>query len=76
MIKNEEQLKLLAISDSGKVLIDFLDDQIKQMTDITQIKTYEELIGKQQAMKILKELFNFLEKSRVKPDQPIKTDYK
>jgi len=76
MINQPEQLKLLANSDNGKILLEFLDDQIKQMTDITRIKTYEELMGKQEAVKILKELFSFLEKSRVKPDQPIKTDYK
>ena len=73
---NFDQLKQLAQSDSGVVLIEWLDTQIKEMSDITKIKEYDELLGKQEAVKILKELFSFLNKSRVKPDKLTRTDYK
>ena len=75
MIKDSEELKKLAISDFGKFLLGFLDDQIKQMTDISQIKTYEELMGKQEAVKILKELFGFLEKARERQPDFQRTNY-
>jgi hypothetical protein len=75
MINQQEQLKNLAKSDNGKVLIDWLEDQIKQMTDITAIKTYEELLGKQESVKVLKELFSFLVKAREVPKEVIKTSY-
>jgi len=76
MIKQEEKLKQLAESDFGLVLIEFLDDQIEQMGDISKIKTFEELVGKQEAVKILKELFGFLEKVREKRPTIQRTDYK
>ena len=76
MINQPNELKLLANSDSGKVLIEFLDDQIKQMTDITKMKTWEEVLGKQEAVKILKELFSFLERAREKQPNTRRTDYK
>ena len=75
MINQTEALKLLAQSDNGKVLMDFLDDQIKQMTDISDIKTYEELLGKQEAVKILRDLFSFLVKARANEPTPVKTNY-
>jgi hypothetical protein len=76
MINQPNELKLLANSDSGKVLIEFLDDQIKQMTDITKMKTWEEVLGKQEAVRILKELFSFLERAREKQPNTQRTDYK
>lgn len=72
---NHELLKQLAQSDHGKILMNFLDEKIKEMTDITKIKTYEEMMGKQEAVKILKELFSFLEKGREKKPEIQKTNY-
>ena len=72
---NREQLKELAVSDLGKVLMDYLAEKIKEMTDITKIKEYDELLGKQEAVKILKELFSFLERAREKQPDTKKTDY-
>jgi len=74
MIKQEE-LKQLATSDLGRVLVEWLDDQIVQMADITKIKTFEEMVGKQEAVKILKELFGFLEKARERQPDFQRTNY-
>ena len=73
---NDKELRQLANSDLGKVLVDYLDEKIKDMSDVSKIKTYDELLGKQEAIKILKDLFSFLEKAR--EPQPVieKTDYK
>lgn len=72
---NKQQLDQLAKSDHGKILMDFLEIKIKEMTDISKIKTYEEMLGKQEAVKILKELFSFLEKGRENKPEAKKTDY-
>ena len=77
---NREQLKELAKSDLGEVLVDYLAEKIKEMNDITTIKGTVEEKGKitearQLAAKILKELFSFLEKAREKRPETKKTDY-
>jgi len=71
---NTEDLKLLATSDSGKVLIDWLDDQIKQLGDITKLDK-DNVDGKREAVIILKELFSFLERTREKQPNIQKTNY-
>ena len=72
---SQDQLKQLAQSDFGKMLIDYLDEKIKDLGNITKIRTFEELVGRQEAVKVLKELFNFLEKGReIKPEVK-KNDY-
>ena len=72
---NFEQLKQLANSDLGKTLMDYLDEKKAEMTDISKIKTYEEMLGKQEAFKILKELFSFLEKARENKPETKRTNY-
>ena len=73
----DEELKKLAESEYGKVLLIWLDGKIKEMTDIDKINTQntKDLIGKQNAKKILKELFDFLEKAREKQPNIEKTNY-
>jgi len=68
-------LKELANSEYGLILIEYLRGKILEMSDITKIKTQKELIGKQETVKILKELFGFLEKAREKSPEVKKTDY-
>ena len=76
MIKNNERIKQLAKSDLGEALVEWLDDQIKQMVDVTQMKNWEEVLGKQEAVKILRELFNFLVRVREDRTDTKRTDYK
>ncbi len=76
IIKNEQALKQLAVSDSGKILVEFLEDQIEDISNISKIKSYDELLGRQEAVKLLKELFSFLKKSREKTPIINRTDYK
>ena len=74
MIK-KEQLDQLAKSDFGKILLEYLNQKILEMSNIVKITTYDELLGKQEAVKILKELFSFLEKARENKPETKKTDY-
>ena len=75
MIKQTQELMQIAKSDNGMVLINWLNDQIKELSDITKM-TEEEFGGKKEAVKILKELFNFLERARDNQPQTKRTDYK
>ena len=71
----EEELRNIAKSDLGEVLMKYLDEKIKEMADISKIKEYPELLGKQEAVKILKELFSFLERAREKQPDIKRTNY-
>jgi len=73
----EEELRKLAESDFGKTLVKWLDEKIKEMTDIDKINTQntKDLIGKKYAKSILKELFSFLERAQKNEPETKKTDY-
>jgi hypothetical protein len=65
---NEEllksQMESLAKSQYGEVLLEFIGQKIDSLNKIGDIKTIEELVGRQEAAKILKEIFRFLEANR------------
>lgn len=44
----------------GKALKEYLDEQIKEVNDVTGVVTLEDVKGKQIAVKILKKIFAFL----------------
>lgn len=54
-------LKQLSKSSEGIALKEYLEETINKMTDIFTITSYEELIGKQIAIKLIKETFRFLD---------------
>ena len=54
-------LKQLSKSSEGIALKEYLEETINKMTDIFTINSYEELIGKQIAIKLIKETFRFLD---------------
>lgn len=74
MIKQTRELIQLAKSDNGMVLINWLEDQIKELSDITKM-TEKEFGAKKEAVKILKELFGFLNKARENEPAVKKTNY-
>jgi hypothetical protein len=71
-----EQMESLAKSQYGGVLLEYIKEKIDLMGKIGSIKTFEELIGKQEAVKILKDIFRFLETKR-EPESsaPSKNEY-
>ena len=70
-------MEQLAKSDFGKALTEYLKEEIDKMSNIDNIdtKNTEDLIGRKQAKKILKELFSFLDSARQEKHEPKKTDY-
>lgn len=74
MIKSQD-LEPLAKSDFGKLLIEYLRQKISEMGELEKIKSFEEMVGKREAIKILKELFSFLEKGRENKPETKRTNY-
>lgn len=70
-----QELEPLAKSDFGKLLIEWLREQITDLSDLNKIKSFEEMVGKKEAIKILKELFTFLEKGRETKPESKKNEY-
>jgi hypothetical protein len=64
----------LANSEYGLILMAYLNEKVLEMADISKL-TPENVVGKQEAVKIIKELFMFLEKARQKQPEIKKTNY-
>lgn len=70
-----QDLEPLAKSDFGKLLMEYLKQSISEMSELDKIKSFEEMVGKQEAIKVLKELFSFLESGREQKIEKTKTNY-
>ena len=51
----------------GKALEIYLKEEIERMVDITTAEKWEEVLGRQEAVKILKKVFRFLNVENIKP---------
>jgi hypothetical protein len=77
---NEEllrnQMESLAKSQYGEILMEFIGQKVDSLNKIGDIKTFEELAGRQEAIKLLKDMFRFLEANR-KPESSatLKNEY-
>jgi len=58
---NQELLKNFRESPYVQLIKDYFNDQIIKLTDISTHKTWDEVLGKQYACKILKDLIRTLE---------------
>lgn len=71
-----EEKKILADMDNtpyGVVLKKFLNIKLENLKDVTLAKSWEETLGKQQAVLVLKDLFSFMEVKDSTP--PARTKY-
>ena len=66
--KVKQLLDQMAMTAHGKALKVYLDDQIKYHTDINKMASLDELLGAQIAVRIIRDVFKFLEIE--KPTQP------
>jgi hypothetical protein len=46
----------------ANIMIEWFNDEIKEMSDISKHKTWDEVLGKQYATEILKKMIRILEK--------------
>lgn len=58
--EQEELLANLAKTPYGKALQDFLDSKYDEINNIMSAKTWEETLGRQFALNVLKDLFAFM----------------
>lgn len=66
----KEQLKLLedlAHTGYGQVLKTYLDEELKDLKDVTKAKTWEEALGNGKAVKIIEKLFSFMKDNKPAP---------
>lgn len=63
-----EQKKILSElknTQFGQALRAFLDIQLDELNDITAAKSWDETLGRQHAVKVIKKLFAFMEEKKV-----------
>jgi len=71
---NQEHLRQLKESPHAQTVIDWFNEQLEKLNDISTHKSWDEVLGKQYASKILKDLSRFLES---RPEQnKINNQYK
>jgi hypothetical protein len=63
-------LEELKNTQYGKALKEFLDENMKEVGDITQIKSWEEAQGRLFALKVLENLFSFIVEKKITKDKP------
>ena len=59
--KIRELLEQLPATAHGQALKEYLKDEIRYYTDINKMASLEQLLGAQKAVKIMKDVFYFLE---------------
>lgn len=60
----DKELEFLARSRSGLAIIDFLQEKINSLNDLSKIETPEEMFGKKNAQEILKDILKFFMNKR------------
>ena len=72
-MKQETRETLLGIKNSayGKAIREFLEENLDKIGDINSCESWEETLGRKYALRLLKDLFSFLED---KPDKQSKTN--
>jgi hypothetical protein len=68
--EQRELLKQMSHSMHGRALKAFLDEQYKIIGDITSCTSWEQTVGRQFAIGVLKDIFSFLEEKPETPKTP------
>lgn len=58
--KAKEILNGINATPYGRALQEFLDDQIKELSDLEKITSYEDALGRKYAVQTLKKLFSLM----------------
>ena len=62
--ENKKILEELKNTHYGVALNEFLKEKYNYIGDITTIKSWDETLGRQYAVKVIKELFSFMEEQK------------
>ena len=60
----QKDLEALAKSPFGLLLLAYLKQESERLRNIDGVKTFEELLGRQEAVKILDKMFKFIENAQ------------
>ncbi len=71
----EKKLQELANNIYGEALLDYLEEKIKEMVDVRRIGTWEEVLGRKEAVVILDGLFHFLKSKRQQKPVQINNEF-
>jgi hypothetical protein len=63
--QTKELLEQLPQTSHGKALIKFLDQVKEELNDISTLQSWEETIGRKNAIKMIDDLFKFMEPKKV-----------
>lgn len=66
-------LEEMFLSPYGKALKDFLDEELKELTDVKNCKSWEDTLGRKHAEGVIKKLFSFI-KGYEKPSNKTRYD--
>ena len=74
---DQKDLEALAKSPFGKLLLDYLKQESNNLRNIDGVKTFEELLGRQEAVKILDKMFKFIENAQKPKEETgtVKNEY-
>jgi len=61
----KEKLEQLQNTPYGQALLVYLEQYKEELNSINKIITFEELLGKQYALKLIDEMFKFMDNKRV-----------
>lgn len=68
--RNRQLLTELGSLAHGKALKEFLEERYSAINDVTSCKNWEDAVGRQYALILLKEIFTFLEEKKTVDKQP------
>ncbi len=67
--ETKELLEQMAKTQYGRALMEFLDENYSEIGNIMETKSWEETLGRQFALNVLKDLFYFMEEKKKGPEQ-------
>lgn len=70
---NKEILNELGKTHFGKELKVFLDEELKEIKDVTKQESWEDVVASQKAVRLIQKLFSFLDEKKV--DKPTKNQF-
>lgn len=60
--ENKKILEQLVNSQYGSVLREYLEEELKELQDVSNATSWEDTQGRQKAVAIIRKLFSFMEK--------------
>jgi hypothetical protein len=73
--KKIDELRELKGTSQGNILLEYIGEKVSELDTVVGAKDWNEVLGRQEAVKKLKEIFTFLGALENKPDSATKSQY-